>query len=108
MIRKIIAEVLGSNAWDWLPSACWRTATRMEDVCEFEDLVLPLFWFAFFFSGPASIGFISFLARTIFGTQLPQDNQGQLVQPLTAVQPRTSSLDHCLGSEEITRDNFGH
>ncbi|CZT46384.1 uncharacterized protein RSE6_06804 [Rhynchosporium secalis] len=74
MIRKIIAEVLGSNAWDWLPSACWRTATRMEDV--------------------SSIGFISFLPRTIVGTQLPQDNQGQLVQPLTAVQPRTSSLDH--------------
>ncbi|KAL2068047.1 hypothetical protein VTL71DRAFT_16145 [Oculimacula yallundae] len=32
MIRDLVEEVLGSGVGDWLPSACWRTAARMEDV----------------------------------------------------------------------------
>ena len=40
MIREVVEEVLGSAVWEWLPSACWRTAARMEDVCKFKTLTL--------------------------------------------------------------------
>lgn len=55
MIRDLVEEVLGSAVWEWLPSACWSTAARMEDVCKLGRLGF-LFDYSFWPVCLASIG----------------------------------------------------